>query len=404
MNLKRTAQRVARDMAHRRRSFNTNESGQVLLMVGILSLSLVMIAMTVIPVGQAITRKIQLQNAADAAAMTATTWMARGSNLQQILNGMHFDFDTFMVCTIVETYTQMLGEECSKCDWPPWDWIHCYHCSVYYPALHNKLKDLIQKQKSGAEKFKELQTTINYSIPFLGFLHANTVAEQNGAGDLKALGEFPLLKKLHLDSLVTALLGAIDQLASMFGITITTTTVNPSLNPIESLKFSREVSHGDSEYCGMWSCSYNMEWYTTCFECVLMPVYITYSWKDSYFLSTNVDQAVTFIVAAPSTKGFILNDLLLRDEDRKDKITDLIPAAYAFGSAKLTGDELYPGGMKGVTYFPIIMVGAFQWPLAYPIPWRFTSLGYNYEGKFSAEMCPVVIEGVDAFTKEIIYH
>ena len=60
-----------------------DDSGQALLATGILSLALLMFATSVMPVGNAVQRRIQTQNAADFAALSAGTWFARGANMLQ---------------------------------------------------------------------------------------------------------------------------------------------------------------------------------------------------------------------------------------------------------------------------------------------------------------------------------
>lgn len=85
-----------------------DDSGQALLATGILSLALLMFATSVMPVGNAVQRRIQAQNAADFAALSAGTWFARGANMLQAGNGFQYDIYTSAVLAVeITTYVYM---------------------------------------------------------------------------------------------------------------------------------------------------------------------------------------------------------------------------------------------------------------------------------------------------------
>ena len=85
-----------------------DDSGQALLAVGILSLALLMFATSIMPVGDAVQRRIQTQNAADFAALSAGTWFARGANMLQAGNGFQYDIYTSAVLAVeITTYVYM---------------------------------------------------------------------------------------------------------------------------------------------------------------------------------------------------------------------------------------------------------------------------------------------------------
>lgn len=97
----------------RRHGFRQDDSGQALLAVGILSLALIMFALSIMPVGAAVQRRIQLQTAADAAALSAGTWIARGGNMIQAGNGFQYDMHALTVL-IVEIVTYVyIAKICS---------------------------------------------------------------------------------------------------------------------------------------------------------------------------------------------------------------------------------------------------------------------------------------------------
>lgn len=92
----------------RHAGLRSDDSGQALLAVGILSLALLMFATSIMPVGAAVQRRIQTQNAADFAALSAGTWFARGANMLQAGNGFQYDIYTLSVLAIeITTYVYM---------------------------------------------------------------------------------------------------------------------------------------------------------------------------------------------------------------------------------------------------------------------------------------------------------
>ncbi len=85
-----------------------DDSGQALLATGILSLALIMFATSIMPVGAAVQQRIQAQNAADFAALSAGTWFARGANMLQAGNGFQYDIYTSAVLAVeITTYVYM---------------------------------------------------------------------------------------------------------------------------------------------------------------------------------------------------------------------------------------------------------------------------------------------------------
>ena len=92
----------------RHANLRRDDSGQALLAVGILSLALLMFATSIMPMGNAVQRRIQAQNAADFAALSAGTWFARGANMIQAANGFQYDVYTASVLAVeITTYIYM---------------------------------------------------------------------------------------------------------------------------------------------------------------------------------------------------------------------------------------------------------------------------------------------------------
>ncbi|MDA0321696.1 MAG: hypothetical protein O2923_03130 [Verrucomicrobia bacterium] len=74
----------------RARGLRDDESGQVILVSGFMAFLIVVFVITTANTAQTVYRRTQVQIAADAAADAAGTWQARGVNLLQTLNNLHW--------------------------------------------------------------------------------------------------------------------------------------------------------------------------------------------------------------------------------------------------------------------------------------------------------------------------
>lgn len=74
----------------RARSFRRDDSAQVMLISGFMVFLIVVFAVSTLNSSQAVYRRTRLQIAADAAADAAAVWQARGINLIQTLNNLHY--------------------------------------------------------------------------------------------------------------------------------------------------------------------------------------------------------------------------------------------------------------------------------------------------------------------------
>jgi hypothetical protein len=75
------------------RQLRGDESGSVLLLSGMMSFLIAIMAMYAVDTSQAVYNRITSQNAADSAAETAALWQARGLNVEQQLNDFHYIFN-----------------------------------------------------------------------------------------------------------------------------------------------------------------------------------------------------------------------------------------------------------------------------------------------------------------------
>ena len=359
----------------RHRRFARDEGGQVVLLTALLALVLVALPATLINLGQAIADKVQLQSAADAATLSATTWMARGSNLLQGFNGLHWDFNVFVADLIISTCLEADAEIAATKDpieaaaiwWRTYRWV-------------GREEDF---QKSTARAIEGVQSTIQNLTPYLGFFYANEIAKKNGADKLDLSG-FPVLGPVFRD--LQKLIKPVQDVAD-----IHTWTLDPSAAwPPSALAFAHKKSAPSN-----FSTPYYMEWWNPfdiCIEFARTP-----SWHDNYWVSDNVDKTVTFIVSKSTRQAFMLNQLL----NKSGRNDNLIGCAYALAGSKLTGDDLYAAGQKDTTYICLPNSCISINPPVFGIPFRWVTGSYG--GKFKSELTAVTAFGQSGSTF-LIYH
>jgi hypothetical protein len=366
-------------MSARRKRFAANDSGQVLLMMAILALGLLAVVASVIPVGQAVTGKIQAQNAADAAAMAAATWMARGSNLLQMTNGIHWDVDALIaiaMTTSAEAAIAAMAAALAEWDFPA--------AIKLFKNERKFLDEMLSVHKTTNNVISKFQDFVAKATPLIAFFHADSVAYKNGASHLD-LTEFPLIKNIPGINTLKLKDGLAEDLKKFIPHIW---TLSPSLNPLKALKIAKAVNAKNPSDAPFKTNEINPFLF-----CKLFFPKGPLKWDDKYFETdeTTLDKPVTVIVSRHSEKSFILNDLL---EGKSGK--GLIPAIYAFASSKYTGDKLYPSGLKDMRY--ICLPGfVFAWP---PPGWRAIGslLGTGgskseYRGYFKSQLVPVAFNG-----------
>ena len=77
---------MIRRIHNRLHSAHNDQGGQTLIFIAIVMFALVCFFALVINVGDRVTAKVEMQNAADAAVMAGGIWNARGMNMISILN------------------------------------------------------------------------------------------------------------------------------------------------------------------------------------------------------------------------------------------------------------------------------------------------------------------------------
>jgi hypothetical protein len=162
---------LARTLYRRARGFNDNEDGSVLLMSGMMMFVVAIFALTTLNISETYYRKIQVQVAVDSAADSAALWQARGLNLGQHLNNLHYDVNTY---TAIALYASCCS--CPLKDIP-------YVGYIFY-ALCIPCPFIDDGQYLFAEAVNFLQEAINIIFPVVTFLQANEHARVNGADPL----------------------------------------------------------------------------------------------------------------------------------------------------------------------------------------------------------------------------
>jgi len=150
----------------RLQGFRRDESGQVLLFTALIVLVLVCLIAAVVNVGIMLSWKIRTQNAVDAAALGAGIWQARGLNIMQSLNQIHYWMNNLLGLIII-----VMAVACyASC------WWGCFLCS----PLGAVAKLLVEFQKQVAKIILKIQDILPDVMPILSLISAQSLAYQNG--------------------------------------------------------------------------------------------------------------------------------------------------------------------------------------------------------------------------------
>ena len=180
---------------NRVRYLRWDESGSVMLLSGMMVFLLTILALFALNTNKAIYNRIVAQNAADAAAETAALWQARGCNLLQHLNNIHYDVDkTLMwaetgagIACGVAIFAAPAAKAATAAGWTGIGaavagaleftaTVSCGACAV--APIIDQAQAIIYKV------IKPLKAVVVTIFPALEFLYANEIAGQAGADDL----------------------------------------------------------------------------------------------------------------------------------------------------------------------------------------------------------------------------
>jgi hypothetical protein len=153
------------------RRFRTDDRGQVLLLTAIMVFLVTVFGLLAFDTNVAIYNRITAQNAVDAAADSAALWQARGCNIVQNLNNMHY-----LVNKVCAWGEGIAAVSCAGGYWPPAVPVACPICATL------PIFDAAQQAFSLA--VTNIQAGVITLTPFLAFLNANACAKGSGASPL----------------------------------------------------------------------------------------------------------------------------------------------------------------------------------------------------------------------------
>ncbi len=162
----------------RARGLRRDESGQVMLLTGIMAFLVVIMCLFALNTSQAIYNRVVAQNAVDSAADSAALWQARGCNFLQHLNNLHYDGNLIMLVAEMSMlgacvagvalkafgFTYIAGEAA------------CVVCAV--APLVDKAQEVF------SEAILQVQAVAKEIFPVLAFGYANACAKGSGADPL----------------------------------------------------------------------------------------------------------------------------------------------------------------------------------------------------------------------------
>lgn len=200
-------------------SLRSDERGSVMLLAAMMVFVATIFAVIAFDTNQAIYNRIIAQNAVDSAADSAALWQARGCNLVQLLNNLHYDVDiaaavaesVAAAACVVSTVLRVAENipyigVVAKAIRP----VTCIACDLL-PVIDGA-------QQAFYEILMPIQEAIVQVTPFLAFANANVCAKGSGADPLLSSvldAVSGILSKLGLsvpgfDSIAGAISGGLD--------------------------------------------------------------------------------------------------------------------------------------------------------------------------------------------------
>ncbi len=360
------------------KSMRRKKNGQVMIFTALVVLVLVCFVASVVNVGQMIVQRIKAQNAADAAALTAGVWQARGLNLLQILNGVHWDLN-YTTGMGINGLIPALGAW-----WP--------HPSVPGRA-YRAIKALDALQAGIAAVIQNTQDLIVEKFPYIAVLHASGMAKDNGADPLleclsDGIGSLP-----GMSGLANARVRNIFANAPIYAWTL-----YPSMSwPPDAV--SLRVKKVNPGYAAQ--SPYEMCYNFTFINILRYPYYgwklyrQKLGWPDDYYYDEDRElEPITFIAATSRKNAYILGGLFNNSTPGDNKI---IRPTAGIASVETGGDDLDPSGQGGSWFIntPFFIFGM-------PLP--LVRLITGYKGGFDTKLVPVKLAGGRDGETLLIYH
>lgn len=167
----------------RARAIRNDDQAQVLVLTSVMVFVVTIMAITTFNAGTLLYNRVRVQNAADAAADSFAAYQARGLNLAQHLNDIHYDANWIFFVAESLVFTVRITCPAWGIEPPPifYNWFDYRDCCR---DRRNDAEDLDDIQHGVSELILGIQAGINIVFPILGIINANGLAEANGAGKL----------------------------------------------------------------------------------------------------------------------------------------------------------------------------------------------------------------------------
>jgi hypothetical protein len=195
----------------RNNGFHRDADGNAMIFVVIVLFTLVCFFVFTIHIGQRFTNKVEMQNAADAAAISGAVWKARGFNLISIMNVsmseclaliiMFKAFDSTLKFTkVAHKINKSVATACCSIPYSaavccPWKAV----LTGYEPILsgYDRVNDVMKKTWKSPKilwkvmsALKKVSQVVSYATSVIAYYDASRIAERNGADALVNVGGF----------------------------------------------------------------------------------------------------------------------------------------------------------------------------------------------------------------------
>jgi hypothetical protein len=183
--------------------FHRDADGNAMIFVVLVLFTLVCFFVFTIHIGQRFTNKVEMQNAADAAAISGAVWKARGLNMISILNvsmseclAMIIMFKAFdSTLDLTKTTIEIniaIAKACSKIPYTAvvcGIWLSCLQLEKNIQLkAYSKVNELMKKTYEGPKilwklmsAFKKVSEGVSIVTSVMSYIDASRIAERNGA-------------------------------------------------------------------------------------------------------------------------------------------------------------------------------------------------------------------------------
>jgi hypothetical protein len=191
--------------------FHGDLNGNAMIFVVLVLFTLVCFFVFTIHIGQRFTNKVEMQNAADAAAISGAVWKARGFNLISIMNVsmseclaliiMFKAFDSTVTYTKIMLPIQLaIATACCAIPYSAaicCPWKVCLNIENKLLKAYSKVNDLMKKTYSSSPKLlwklmsglQKVSKGVSYATSVISYLDASRIADRNGADAILEVGD-----------------------------------------------------------------------------------------------------------------------------------------------------------------------------------------------------------------------